>query len=494
MPEEANKTIQKRSIIKISLILIVLALAAILARHSFLLNNIAQLDSIWLLSVTSRFQADEDGSIISIAPPIDTPFARVVAQQLQHPGLKVQRTKSASGQQNRRLISLMAKNKGKYELSTDFTVHLKQKESASPNVSLLPITTAIIELHLKNEPDLQLDSVEVQEKVKQLRSDQVDVQQLAEKIFNYAHKSILTDTKRTSGDVTVVIRTDKATDLMRAITMVALSRAASIPARLITGFILEENMDTKPVYWVELLLDNKWAAFDPLKGYQYELPENYLPVRRNNNELVSGNAISKLTTEYEISQIIDRKGYYVTKDKSLSDIVNLSRLPLETRQTLAILMLLPLGALFTTLVRNLVGIRTYGTFTPALIGLAARYADWVTALMIFLIVAVLGLSGRHFIHGKLLRAPRLTIVFTLVAIAMTLGVSVLDYLNLNASGSVILLPIVILTSLVDRIYTTADDSGIHTAMVRLGWTIAVAIVCLGILQMEWLGHLILAIS
>lgn len=50
-----------------------------------------------------------------------------------------------------------------------------------------------------------------------------------------------------------------------------------------------------------------------------------------------------------------------------------------------------------------------------------------------------------------------------------------------------------ISQIIDRkgYYLTADDNGIHTAMVRLAWILAVAIVCLGILQLEWLGHLLL---
>jgi len=491
MSENVNKAAQRRTIIKISLFLMFLTLALILTRQTYLLNDIADLDSIWLVSVNSRFHTNDSKSTISVSPPIDTQHARVVAQQLLHPGLKIQRLNSASNKQNKRLISLSTTQKGLYGLETDFTIHLKQKESEGTTASKLVPATSKVELYLKNDNDLQLDSQVLQQKIRQLSENVSDLKQLSEKIFTYVHKSILINSTATSNDIESVIKTGKASHLMQAKTMVALSRAANIPARLITGFILEEDIDAKPVYWVELLLDDSWTPFDPHKGYKYEIPINYLPVSKGNPDVVRGDNLSKLTTEIEISQIIDRKDYYLKKEKSLLDVINLSRLSLETRQSLAILMLLPLGALFTTLVRNFVGIRTYGTFTPALIGLAARYADWVTALMIFSVVAILGLSGRHFIHGKLLRAPRLSIVFTLVAVAMTLGVSLLEYFNLSTSGHVVLLPIVILTTLVDRIYTTTDDNGIHTAMVRLGWTMAVAIVCLGILQMEWLGHLIL---
>ena len=77
----------------------------------------------------------------------------------------------------------------------------------------------------------------------------------------------------------------------------------------------------------------------------------------------------------------------------------------------------------------------------------------------------------------LTRLPRLAVVFTLVALAMTLAVSVMDYFYLNPMGHVVLLPIVVLTSFIDRIYTTFDDLGMRQVVIRLVGTVIVTVCC-----------------
>lgn len=66
----------------------------------------------------------------------------------------------------------------------------------------------------------------------------------------------------------------------------------------------------------------------------------------------------------------------------------------------------------------------------------------------------------------------------------------MDYFGQLAGAQVVLLPIVILTSLVDRIYTVVDERGLHTALVRLVWTGITAIGCFFILTADQLGELL----
>lgn len=491
MPTVSSKKTSQRTLIIISLILVLIATLSIAARQTFMLKDIAQLDSIWSLSITTTVQANENGAEVAIAPPLDTVYARVVAQHIVHPGLKLLRQSPPDQTGNRRLVLLSATNKGRYELVTDYTIQLKTEESVGNLPIKLPVTEEKRSQYLQNNVDLQLDHPIVEETVRKLSADVKNVDALADKLFQFVNKRIIVVKDIKNTDVVSTLETGRSSSLGKVRSFVALCRAANIPARYVSGFLLEENFDSRPIYWTEILLEGHWVSYDPLKGYQKEIPYNYLPMRRGSSDIVRGSENTIVKSEFDISQLIDRESYFTNKHRTPMDILNFNRLSLETRHTLAILMLLPIGALFTTLIRTLMGVKTYGTFTPALIGLAASHADWITATMIFAVVSVIGLSGRHFIHGRLLRAPRLTIVFTLVAVAMILGVSILDYLRLSSSGHVVLLPVVILTMLVDRIYTTTDEKGLQTAMIRLFWTIAIAIVCLGIVQQEWLGHLLL---
>ena len=60
------------------------------------------------------------------------------------------------------------------------------------------------------------------------------------------------------------------------------------------------------------------------------------------------------------------------------------------------------------------------------------------------------------------------------------------YFDPTADSVVVLLPVVVLTMLVDRIYTIADQRGMRTALVRLLWTAVAAFVSLLVLlQANW---------
>lgn len=125
--------------------------------------------------------------------------------------------------------------------------------------------------------------------------------------------------------------------------------------------------------------------------------------------------------------------------------------------------------------------------------MAAMFVDWVTATIVFGLVTVLGVAGRALLPGlELTRVPRLSIVFTLVASFMALAVSLLIHFDPSVDSSVVLLPIVVLTMVVDRIYAVADEYGLRIAMLRLAWTLAAALVSLLMLSQDHWGEWLLA--
>ena len=79
----------------------------------------------------------------------------------------------------------------------------------------------------------------------------------------------------------------------------------------------------------------------------------------------------------------------------------------------------------------------------------------------------------------------------LVAMSMTFAVSLMEFFDMNPNANAVLLPIVILVSLIDRIYATQEDSGLLVTLHRIAWTIVVAFICFLLFKMAWLQHLIL---
>ena len=121
-------------------------------------------------------------------------------------------------------------------------------------------------------------------------------------------------------------------------------------------------------------------------------------------------------------------------------------LPLQAQSAYGVLLLVPLGGLVMALLRNFIGVPTFGTFTPVLIALAFRETQLLNGLVLFSSVVVLGLTVRfYFERLGLLLVPRLAAVLTVV-VMLLVAIGVLsNELDIETGLSVALFPMVILT-------------------------------------------------
>ncbi|OHB73569.1 MAG: hypothetical protein A2V70_20645 [Planctomycetes bacterium RBG_13_63_9] len=117
------------------------------------------------------------------------------------------------------------------------------------------------------------------------------------------------------------------------------------------------------------------------------------------------------------------------------------------------------------------------------------FADWCTGLVVLGAVIVVGLATRRLLdHLKLLMLPRLSILLTVVVCCMVFGISVLDYFRLTPGAQAVLLPMVILTMIVERFYVTSEEDGFWVAVRRLAGTVVVGFFCCLVLRWEAVAH------
>ena len=181
------------------------------------------------------------------------------------------------------------------------------------------------------------------------------------------------------------------------------------------------------------------------------------------------------------------------KQRSLTALADLTRLPLEMHEVLSLILLLPIGGLVTAFFRTIVGVRTFGTFTPTLIALSFVFADWRTGVFVFVFVLVAGLVSRTFLDKlKLLMVPRLSTVLTLVVLCIIFCVSLLDMLRLTPGAQAVLLPMVILTMTIERFFLTSEEDGTGFALQLLAGTVVVALCCYCVLQWGAVGRFLFA--
>lgn len=438
-------------------------------------------DSVWQINLYHEVEALEQGAEIHIPPPWDTVNARLFSQSLSHPGLHQRRTRA---DRKIRDIVLVAPRQGYFTVETSFSIHVSDIAFAEPKKPAA--TEHDRSLYLASSAGISVGTPDTLKIVEQISRQDSEPEQLIDALFNYVSSHVRID-NNASSDSEIALQITWATGLGSVRALVALLRTAHMPARIVTGVDLHAPSSQQPFYWAEVYDGDEWIPMDPVHGYLRTLPPSYIPLRKGSSALVETREATVSDSEWEIIYDSGHPGLFSVNARKVTDIFNLNRLSPQSRETLAVLLLLPLGALATEILRQFSGIRTYGTFTPTLLALAVTHVEWQMALIVFSLVTVIGVAIRAFMPDlKLQRTPRLAIVFTLVAISMAIVVSGIKYFDPRVDSSVVLLPTVILTMLVDRIYTVYDESGVRVALVRLFWTIVSAMISLAIVvQAHW---------
>jgi hypothetical protein len=155
-----------------------------------------------------------------------------------------------------------------------------------------------------------------------------------------------------------------------------------------------------------------------------------------------------------------------------------------------ILLVVPVGILLLVLLRNVVGLKTFGTFMPVLIAMAFRETNLLWGVVLFSIVVFLGMSVRFYLeHLKLLLVPRLAAVVIVVIGVMALMSTVSFKLGFMGGLSVALFPIVILTMTIERMTVVWDERGPRESLTQAAGSLIVAILCYLLMNAEIVEHL-----
>jgi hypothetical protein len=224
-------------------------------------------------------------------------------------------------------------------------------------------------------------------------------------------------------------------------------------------------------------LGGRWVAVDPLGQFKDQVPPDLLPVLLGAGDFVQTSEPSVAVARFALSQRPLPAMLLGDYQRRWTDVVDLDRLPLEIQDVLVLLLLLPFGALITAVFRNLVGLETFGTFSPVLIALSFKFADWTTGLLALALVLVFGLGFRRVLERlKLLMVPRLGILLTLVVMVLIFSVSVGDHLGWTPGPDAVFLPVVILAGMIERLFITFEEDGARHCL-RMGLGTALVAAC-----------------
>jgi hypothetical protein len=283
--------------------------------------------------------------------------------------------------------------------------------------------------------------------------------------------------------------------LDRSRTAMTVLAAARIPARLVRGvYLSERERGAAAVPWLEVHDGERWLYFDPVSGRQ-GLPPDFLIWWRGEESLVQLDGGGDLEVSISVQNtvadpiLIARRRAEAHQDRI--GAFSLFSLPIESQAVYGVLLGVPIGALMVVVLRNLIGVQTFGTFMPVLIALAFRETRLVWGVLLFSILVAIGLSFRFYLERlRLLLVPRLAAVLIIVVLLM-LSVSLVSYeLGFDVGLSVGLFPMVIMAMTIERMSIVWEERGPGDAIRQGFGSLAVAATCYLVMGQPWVEHLL----
>lgn len=160
-------------------------------------------------------------------------------------------------------------------------------------------------------------------------------------------------------------------------------------------------------------------------------------------------------------------------------------IPLET---IVLILILPIIATFIAFLRQVVGIKAFGIYTPLIITFAFLATNGLKyGIAIFVTVIAVGMLMRFALRPfRLLYLPRVAIMLSLVAFAILLMLTIGGSLQRTGLASVSIFPILIMITLVEKFVAVQIEKGNRTAMILTFETLAISILGYFIASWPWL--------
>ncbi len=315
------------------------------------------------------------------------------------------------------------------------------------------------------------------------------------KIYYYVTEEILTNSSVDS--IEEALSLGEGSDWVRAQVFTHLARINKIPTRINLVYRYEKpTMKTqmsplKRNYLPEVAIGDYWYPVDIINNTFMKVPASHFIVYQD-AEAVRKYFINK-SIYLNIAPIMVNKvdsDVYKNKLASVSRILSyfsLHTLPLSQQSLFYVILLIPIGTLILSISRNMIGINSFGIFTPILLSLFFVESSLLIGFIFFAVIVLIGFAQRYILDKfYLLAVPRLSILLTLVILVYMLFTLVFyqQFFMKADSGSLSYFPIVIITVFIERFSVNFIEEGMRATLKTLLGTFIVSVFCYLIFQSE----------
>lgn len=283
------------------------------------------------------------------------------------------------------------------------------------------------------------------------------------------------------------LKTDSGDSRAKSRLLAALCRNRGIPARLVTGLALARGGEQTVHVWVEAWVRDHWLPMCPFYHYYGRVPRTYLVFGFGDLSLVRARHVENLEHGFLVERL--GNGPAPVENPSLLretlTFCSFHVLPPAEQRLVEFLLLLPIAALIVCVFRNMIGLGSFGTFAPALLGLSFREIHSLPGIFVFVSIVLTGWLLRRLLDRyHLLQVPRMAFLLSLVVIVLIACIVGAAHRNLPATRYVSLFPIVILVGMIERFWTLETEDGTISSFRTLFCTMLIAITISLVLSMH----------
>lgn len=308
--------------------------------------------------------------------------------------------------------------------------------------------------------------------LEQVRSESADIETFTRLLINRINSD-------RGNPVVEMLRNQSPRPADRVNQLVSILAGARIPARVVWGLELTDGVrDASLVPWLEVHDERQWISLNPVTG-QSGYPQDFLIWAVGNQSIMHLDGGRQGELQFSIAKgqrdVVTIAHSRARAERSLVMDFSVFSLPVQTQNVYKILLTIPLGAFLVAFLRNVIGIKTFGTFMPILIALSFRETQLLWGIVLFSVIVSLGLAIRFYLERlHLLLVPRLSAVLVIVIMLM-LAVSIISHsLGLDRGLSIALFPMVILAMTIERMSIVWEEHGAGDAIIQGAGSMAVA--------------------
>ena len=226
-------------------------------------------------------------------------------------------------------------------------------------------------------------------------------------------------------------------------------------------------------------------------------PEQIIIVRQTElNNLVTSESIDefveKLEARFSDYSTINAESGRVGIWNSISYLVSFMMTKGVPSNTIVLLLMLPVIATIIAFLKQVVGITTFGLYTPSIITLSFLALGLKFGLIILVIIIFTGAVLRKALDRfRLLHIPRIAIVLTISTFIILLMLAFGTYMGISQIATIAVFPMLIMTTLAEKFVSAMGGKGFFSAMLLMLETTVVSLICYWVVEWQYLQNLIL---